>query len=366
MLLFYISPNLTTLNYGGSVVARANLEALQSLNNLDIKSYSIHSKPISTATQIDCTRSRHGTVLANLFLLGATLTFRGLFRLIQEVRKHQPDVIWLDSSYFGILILILRLFSPKTKYIVYFQNIEKHGVVEMAKKKPLYWMLFPSVCFNEKFSTQYSDVICTIQSKDQDVLRKIVPKKIFYTLPIAVEDNFKKQHSGTAAPFDFSYNLFVGSDFPPNIEALNYLNRFMENSKNVLPVVVVGRGLEKYVNLYKNLKIIGGVDHLENYYLHATFILAPIYSGGGMKVKIAEALMHAKTVLSSPFAAIGYESTNDKAVKIFNSEQELRQLIDEPVVKYNSYSRESYLQYYSKVALVRQVNDVINDVRVSV
>lgn len=362
MLLFYISPNLTPQNYGGSVVAKANLEALRSIPQLTVQAFSIHSNSINDTIPISCTRSRVGTVLANLFMLGATLNFPGLIQLIRFIRKYQPDLIWFDSSYFGVLIPLIKWLSPKSKFIVYFQNIEKNGVIEMAKQKPIYWLLFPSVSINERLSIYKSDFICNIQESDRDFLRNLVPGKKSCILPIALDDGYGERQLNSVNVLDFDYNLFVGSDFPPNIEALEFLNDFLGETIGVLPIVVVGRGLEKYRKKFMNLRIVGGVDSLSEYYEQANYVLAPIYSGGGMKVKIAEALMYGKTVLSSVFAAIGYEAVDASAVKIFANKSELKKLMMQENGKFNKKSREAYELYFSKSALRSQIRMIINSI----
>jgi glycosyltransferase involved in cell wall biosynthesis len=54
------------------------------------------------------------------------------------------------------------------------------------------------------------------------------------------------------------------------------------------------------------------VEDLADLYRRADFVVAPIFSGGGMKVKTAEALSYGKTVVGTPEALRGYEVTEGR------------------------------------------------------
>ena len=55
------------------------------------------------------------------------------------------------------------------------------------------------------------------------------------------------------------------------------------------------------------MKIIGGVEQLAPYYNNADIVIAPLFSGGGMKQKTAEALAYGKTFVGTMESMQGYE-----------------------------------------------------------
>ena len=85
-------------------------------------------------------------------------------------------------------------------------------------------------------------------------------------------------------------------------------------AKNVAPFIdidiyVIGSGFEKIkkeVEISKNVKVIGKVESLDEWYKEASFVIAPIFSGSGMKTKVAEALMYGKMVVGTKEAFSGY------------------------------------------------------------
>ena len=86
----------------------------------------------------------------------------------------------------------------------------------------------------------------------------------------------------------------------------------MENvaAASPLKILVVGKGFENWKsNLERNgnVEVIGGVDSVVPWYLGASFVVAPIFDGSGMKTKVAEALMFGKRIVGTPEAFTGYE-----------------------------------------------------------
>ena len=55
-----------------------------------------------------------------------------------------------------------------------------------------------------------------------------------------------------------------------------------------------------------NIRIIGQVDDLAQWYRGACCVVAPVFDGSGMKTKIAEALMFGKRIIGTTEAFSGY------------------------------------------------------------
>ena len=115
--------------------------------------------------------------------------------------------------------------------------------------------------------------------------------------------------------------LFVGAFYKPNLDGLRWFvdNVFTELDEKYL-LLVIGRGLEKIRSDYrdvKNIMIIGGVEQLAPFYNNADIIVAPIFSGGGMKQKTAEAFAYGKTFIGTTESMQGYEEELDLLDKEF-------------------------------------------------
>ncbi|WP_166667400.1 glycosyltransferase family 4 protein [Hypnocyclicus thermotrophus] len=161
--------------------------------------------------------------------------------------------------------------------------------------------------------------------------------------------------------------LFVGSYFFANIEGITWF------VKNVMPEIegklyIVGKGMEKLREELsrENVEVVGGVEDLAEYYYNANFIVAPIFSGSGMKVKTAEALMYGKTIFGTKEAFEGYELEFGKIGEECNSRDEFIEKInqyinDKKIEKFNKFSRNNYLEKYSNNILKEGIKNLFKE-----
>ena len=65
--------------------------------------------------------------------------------------------------------------------------------------------------------------------------------------------------------------------------------------------------LRPLIDNSKNVEIHDSVDDLSVFYERANIVVCPLFYGGGMKVKVAEALMYGKKIIGTELAFFGYE-----------------------------------------------------------
>ena len=90
------------------------------------------------------------------------------------------------------------------------------------------------------------------------------------------------------------------------------------------------------------------VDDLTALYESADFVLLPIISGGGMKVKTAESLKFGKYLIGTPEAFEGYDINDDIAAVCKNKQEFVKNIreFNRPY-RYNAASRELFKRKYS-------------------
>lgn len=103
---------------------------------------------------------------------------------------------------------------------------------------------------------------------------------------------------------------FVGSDHPPNVEAVKII---IEISKQLDGVnfVVIGSVCECFDQKAtpQNVHLAGFVDSLTSYYKELDLCINPVVSGSGSNVKMPEYLSHGSPVITTPFGARGVPGT---------------------------------------------------------
>ena len=246
-----------------------------------------------------------------------------------------------------------------------FQNVETDLVKQrLAAMKIHYLPALYATWLNEKQSACQSDLMLALHATDAERIALLYGRKVDRILPIIVPDRGSQPADQINANTEAEepYLLFVGSAFPPNIEALEFLCRRIAPTLHRFRLVAVGSGLGNFASRFKHpkLQIRGFVEDLSSIYRDATAVVAPIFSGGGMKVMIAEALMHGKSVIASPFAAIGFEGCGANSVRLAKTAEEFTSLIaclDNN--RYNPGSRADYEKLFSRDAGLRRVEEIV-------
>ena len=146
--------------------------------------------------------------------------------------------------------------------------------------------------------------------------------------------------------------LFVGVAFFANIHGINW---FIDNVFPHVPgkLFIVGKGMGKVFERRKSERILiwDYVENLSDFYYQANLVVLPVFVGGGMKTKTAEAFMYGKTVLASSESLQGYEVC-EGAVYRCDTKEEYINVINELILEdkislYNAKSRFLFEKYYS-------------------
>lgn len=363
MTVAYLSPHLSTDNTGGTLVAKSNLRMVETLFGGDVVAYAVSRTPMDSVLALDATRSTAGTAWANLQGLCATLTASGRRQFLEDVRLRQPDLVWLDTSLFGRLINDIRQSAPNVRIVSYFHNAEIDLLTQRLRGGALHYLpAWLATRSNELHSARNADAVMSITASDRARIGQLYGRTAVYTLPVSLCCT-----ETTAKPWqDSDEVLFVGSDFGPNIEGLKFLNREVAPLLKNKRILVAGKGLARHLegNIHPRLKMLGFVDDLSEVYARSRASLAPIFSGGGMKVKIAESLMHACPVIATSFAAIGYEDAGNNSILRVDSAAAFARAIEEWTPAVSGWPAKDFKTYYSFEANLARVVNMLHDIGV--
>src|SRR3984957_5038071 len=171
-----------------------------------------------------------------------------------------------------------------------------------------------SACFNkaqasmwrerERAECERADVVSVASWSDR---AKLGEKAIWLPTPVAESAGVVRNHKVPFSPGPrLVYGLLAHFGYPPNRDAFQRLVR------QWLPVlrpygsriVVAGFGSEDLPRVM-DVEIIGAVDDVASFYERVDVVLAPIARGGGMKVKVVEAMMYGVPVVATQHAMEG-------------------------------------------------------------
>lgn len=363
--ILYISMSLEKSNYGGSIVSRGNLKGLKANEFLQVKDVAVvRRKEGIYGWELVAKSSKIQTALNNFFGYAGRLNKKIFNEIKGIVDEYEPNIIYLDSSMLGILAEWCKRTYPQIRVVTFFHNIEID--FEVARLKSGKLQFFPSLIatlFAEKKAAKYSDTIIMLHQADAKRLQNLYHREADFCVPVCIVDepNVEKVTRGASITHDRPFRVgFIGSAFFANTQAAKYI------SQKIAPIfindmdiefIIAGNGFDGYASELnqKNLKTYGYVESLADFYEQVDVILSPIYTGAGMKVKIAEAFKYNKKVIASAFTLIGYEQAlNNNAIDIISCDN-----LDEYVAAVKkirrtrsvpSSTRSIFEQYYSDSA----------------
>lgn len=287
-----------------------------------------------------------------------TFNFNGLnlkqfLDILRMIRGNGIETVYLDTSALGIVLILLKFFVRKIEVVSYFHNVETQLAKEAFRvsKNPFLLHRILISLVNEFAVCRFSDKIICLNNRDEGLIFKLYGRKSDLIVPVTLNDsNYDSNLESSSSSSSCKVALFVGSYFFPNIEAIRWICQYIMPFVDIR-LVVVGANLYKLNNLdfiNDRVEIHSDVDDLSCYYKSADFMLIPIFSGAGMKVKTAEALMYGKYIIGSDETFVGYDIDDsigfrsDNAIEIIEHINNL-QLNS----KFNMHSRELYLQNYT-------------------
>ena len=246
------------------------------------------------------------------------LSSKRINEICEFIEEKKIDIVFIDDSCLGILAKVIKNRFSNVGIITFYHDIVPYLYNQTSFNTGFKYkfLMHKAGILGEKRAQKYSDVNLVLNERDAQLFYKYYGKEPEGLLPMGVEepdfcnkvaDEFQFNHDSKN-----KYILFVGAYYQPNLEGLQWFvdNVFTHVNHNY-KLVVVGRGLEKIVYNYKNIEnihIIGGVKSLAPYYNNADVVVAPIFSGGGMKQKTAEAFAYGKTFIGTQESLRGYEN----------------------------------------------------------
>jgi glycosyltransferase involved in cell wall biosynthesis len=159
-------------------------------------------------------------------------------------------------------------------------------------------------------------VVVVFTNRDRQALSRLARKARFVTIPLGTDcPEHALDPIGTEPP----QLLFIGNyNHPPNLDAARWLAEclFPAVQARVAGVRLTLVGDAPPPELRRlagpSIRVTGRVPELSPYMAEAAVVVAPLRLGGGMRVKVLEALAAGKAVVASPLGAAGLDLTDGR------------------------------------------------------
>ena len=343
-MLLFITQEFTDF-FGGGVITKRNLSICQNVLEIgQVRTFLLPARKGGIHTLKE---------FATGYMMGLTKTHQSD---ILGILRSDPAIklVFVDYSLLGQLVKRIKEEFPKVKVIVFFHNVEiVYFSSYLLTSKRLHHVIgLPATIANEWKSVKYADSVITLNQRDSHDLERWYKRSSDLILPTSLPDLFDKSALQKRQSTDPIILLFVGSRFFPNEQGMKwFIQKVLPHLANV-KLYIVGKGFEALRENWNSEKVevVGACQDLSPYYYMSDVVVAPIFTGSGMKTKVAEALMYGKTVLGTAEAFEGYEIDREEVGKECNSESDFIDFIKNfspGNLKYNEKSRDIFDKFYN-------------------
>ena len=336
---------------GGDMANLRNLTMIQKVLGADC---------VDTAYLHDDSQRRS---LWNLFISALYFPFGYFNGMIPSKMKEiadkamNYDYVFISTTVLGVLAKELKERKYRGTIIAHFHNVESIYYDSLLPKRlPLRSVVIGCAAKNDGYCCKYADTILALNQRDSDILFRMYGRKADFLVPITLEDkcaDIQFDHEATTGKCP--HCLFLGSYFTANTEGITWF------VKNVMPHVnidlkIVGRGMAKLKEdeCFRDIEVVNDAPDLAPYLLSADFMILPIFSGSGMKVKTCQSLMYGRNILGTDEAFEGYALDTERVGARCNTADDfiaaIRHFAHHPLPRYNAYARKVYEDSYSETS----------------
>jgi len=271
--------------------------------------------------------------------------------------------------------LIIRLHNVEYDY---FKNIKNH------KKNIQSILRFKFICRQEPECLSNADKIVCLTQKDKDRLMELYNRRLnnekIEVVPVCVKkpeglvkNNINNKEGQEVflitGSFWYGPNSFGTIWFINNVwKKLQENNVFIKGDhKLILAGSSPNDVIKNLVSNYKNIELVDSPEDMAPYFYNANVYIAPIFSGAGMKVKVAEALSYGLPIVGTDHAFVGYEIEHGKLGFVANSSKLFVRAIEEYLSK-NRIEKKSMKEnitekYFSNYSMTYSSNQLKKIVR---
>jgi len=248
--------------------------------------------------------------------------------LCKTLSSKEYDAVFAEFMSMG---RYLKHFEKPMKFInIHELNLlkelrEAYSNYNLKDKLYLFYSAF-SILREELRLSKEADVILSYNEIEVEILKCLVRDKDIIHIPITIETPDR------IAPlekreYDF---VFIGNfDHKPNRDAAEFI---LKNTK------IIKKGTESIENIHFE----EGIEEPSDFLQKGKILLAPIFTGGGSRVKIIEAMANGNIIITTPIGSEGLyknekeglitlskeEFLNGKAIDILNNLNNYSHLIE--------------------------------------
>lgn len=292
-------------------------------------------------------------------------------RICDIIERHNIREVFLEDSFFGNLAKQVKLRFPDVFITAFYHDIAADLYRQRIRSNRGIVSIIEAVVTiqQERMQQKYTDVNVVFSKRETELYRKYYGCEPEAVIPLSayIPDHSEAYMTGSQTAGEKKHLLFVGTRYWPNMVGIRWFcSHVLPDLSEHIILDIVGRGTEMLREELTDQRIVvhGGVDDLHQFYRDADIVIVPLFDGGGMKMKTAEAISFAKCIVGTDEGLTGFWDGLDNTVRgesvfLCNTEaqwiQTINELTNSVVHKFNDPLYKLFLEKYSydatKIAL---------------
>lgn len=307
------------------------------------------------------------------------------------LKNESFDVVHIEGYYLLQHVPI----KPEVPILLVEHNIEhllalqRFMVAVTQEEKSYFWSEYIKTLKWERLMWKRATVCVALTNEDKIAMERLESNIDVRMITNGSDPQKKIDLASTLLSNSFEHSvisdncpsiLFVGNfAYDPNIDAALYFSRHifplvLKDVPNVKLFLVGNAPPPEICSLTSNkqIEVTGRVASLIPFYKHADVVVCPLRIGGGVKVKVLEALGFGKAIVSSSVGAQGLDLSTYRAVAVADDQthfaENVVRLLVQPKVRYTqerealAYARtlpswdqvsEAFARLYEEMAVYR-------------
>jgi polysaccharide biosynthesis protein PslH len=233
------------------------------------------------------------------------------------------DVVILDSLFSTPLVPTIRQVAPRTPVILRAHNVEHHIWHGLAtnSRRPRSWYLRHLADQLHRYEARLFasiDGIAAISPVDQAMIAALAPDTPIRLVEIGMAHHYRP----VPLPVDAPLCSVASYDWTPNIEGMQwFLDRVWPEIHRQRPgarLHIAGRHSDSFAERFTRpgVQVLGPVPSAQEFLAHRGVVVAPILSGSGVRVKLVEAMLMAKPVVTTSQGGAGLFTDPDSPMRV--------------------------------------------------
>lgn len=181
-----------------------------------------------------------------------------------------------------------------------------------------YRMEYKRLRHYERVMFDYFDKKTIISEQDKQLIFHPERNEIV-CIPNGIDAHFLEQVS---VPKDYDFSFVGNMNYPPNIEAVEYIALHILPHFSNATLLVAGANphprLERLAKANRNITILGWVDDIRTSYARSKIFVAPMQTGTGMQNKLLEAMALGIPCLTTSLANNAIGAVHQKSIMVAN------------------------------------------------